>query len=311
VIVLHSTGHAFTGGLTMITPKRFVGTYAGLLTLVLSGGVATAASSPQLVITSATFDAANSRLVIDGQNFVWPTGATSKSASPVAVTLDLLPLTVLSSSSTEVVASVAGTFPDGTYLITVSRGPSATESASFAVAIYHDDAPQVVQGPPGPEGPAGPAGPAGPQGPQGPAGPQGATGPQGAAGPQGAMGPAGADGAPGPQGPAGSTGPMGPMGPQGPQGTAGVSGYQIATATFSGGLAAGQFMSATATCPAGTRVLAGGFTQSPPAGFNVSLTPTKSYPNTNQSWLVEFRNTQAFSLPTINMVVYAICAIAN
>jgi collagen triple helix repeat protein len=176
VVILQQLSLA-CGGFAMLDLKRVSTTVLGLGALLLSANVAIAApAAPQLVVTSATLDATNNRLVIRGVNFSWPPKPASGPVTPLQVTLDLMPLTVLSATSTEVVASVAGTFPEGTYLITVSRGPSTTESGAFAVAIYHEASPQIIQGPEGPEGPAGPAGATGPAGPSGP---QGATGPQG------------------------------------------------------------------------------------------------------------------------------------
>src|SRR3954462_10655597 len=103
--------------------KRLAMTIFGLSALLLlSATVTSAAPAPQLVITSAAFDDANGRLVITGQNFVWPANG-GHPASPV-VSVDLLPVTVLSSTTTEIVASLSSTFPEGTYLVTVSRGPS-------------------------------------------------------------------------------------------------------------------------------------------------------------------------------------------
>jgi hypothetical protein len=104
---------------------------------------------------------------------------------------------------------------------------------------------------------------------------------------------------------------MGFPGPSGPQGAPGVSGYQITSATSSGSVAGGKFLNAKALCPAGTKVLSGGVTQTPPATFSISLTLAASYPDTNQSWFAEFRNNESFSLPTIAITVYAVCAIAN
>lgn len=90
-----------------------------------------------------------------------------------------------------------------------------------------------------------------------------------------------------------------------------MSGYQIVTASNSAGLGSGKLINAKAVCPAGTRVLAGGVTQTPPLSFAISLTLSSSYPDTNQSWFAEFRNNEGFSIGTISITVYAICAIAN
>ena len=134
----------------MFDLKRMSTTVLGLGMLILCAVVVSAETeTPQLVITSARFDEANSRLVITGQNLSRPSNRNGHSLPP-SVTLDLLPLTVLSATSTEIVASLAGTFPDGTYLITVSRGLGVLHSGAFAVAIYHE---QNVQGSGGSTGP--------------------------------------------------------------------------------------------------------------------------------------------------------------
>src|SRR5437899_90384 len=173
----------------MVDLKRVSTTVLGFVALILTAHALSAAPEPppQLVITSAALDESNNRLVINGQNFLAPSHGHDNHGhenhahtTPLIVTLDLLPLTIVSATSTEIVASVSGTFPEGTFLITVSRGNGEGESGAFAVAIYHEDA-----------GGQGPAGPAGPAGAQGPAGPGGTEGPSGPAGPHGPGGPAG------------------------------------------------------------------------------------------------------------------------
>jgi hypothetical protein len=209
----------------MFDSKRWSTTVLGFAALIVCAHVtmAAAAPAPQLVITSAAFDESNNHLVITGQNFSWPSNGSGHGAPPV-VTLDLMPMTVLSATSTEIVAALSGNFPEGTYLITVSRGTGAVENGAFAVAIYHEEAQQTIQGPAGPAGPPGPAGPMGPRGPQGANGATGAVGPAGPSGPQGVSGAAGPAGAVGPSGAVGPVGPIGPMGPAGPQGVAGPAG---------------------------------------------------------------------------------------
>lgn len=101
----------------------------------------------------------------------------------------------------------------------------------------------------GAPGPAGPAGAAGPAGPSGPAGPTGVAGPTGPSGPKGDTGATGATGATGPAGAAGATGPVGP---------AGLSGYEIVSVGFTPGVPA-----TVAACPAGKKVLGGGFSGAP------------------------------------------------
>ena len=262
----------------------------GLVVFGTVSALAAPQSVPQLVITSTQFDAANNRLVIKGVNFAWPPprGASSP-VPPPHVTLDLEPLTVLSADKFQVVAFLSGSQPEGTYLLTVSRGHGRNESASFAVVVYEHDAIE------------GSSTLAGPAGPEGPAGPTGATGAVGATGPQGPVGPTG---------PTGAQGPIGSTGPTGPQGAPGVSGYQILTGSAnSGNLAAGAQLSARAVCPAGTRVLGGGVQQTTQLASGPTV--TSSYPDTQGSWSAEVRNNLTFSLGSVNLVVYAICATVN
>lgn len=327
----------------MFDLKRWSTTVLGLTALISCAHAASVAAAspqpPQLVITSATFDESNGRLVIAGQNFLAPRGQDGRglASAPPVVTIDLQLLTVISATSTEIVASLAGTFPEGTHLITVSRGNSETENGAFAVAIYHEEYGQGSPGPAGPAGPAGvagatgavgptgpqgPAGPAGPQGPAGPVGPAGSAGPAGPAGavgpvgpagpagPEGAAGPAGAQGPIGPTGAQGPQGFQGPQGPQGPQGVAGVSGYQIVSAqATNSNLAYKSLISQTAVCPAGMHVVGGGVLQT--TALPLSATVASSYPDTNQSWFAELRNMSGVSLGAITITVYAICANAN
>lgn len=96
---------------------------------------------------------------------------------------------------------------------------------------------------------------------------RGARGARGFAGPVGATGPAGPAGATGPAGPVGATGATGATGPAG---APGLSGYARATSppvTVMPGLEGSAF----AECPAGTKVLGGGFFATP-AGSNLRVT---------------------------------------
>jgi len=183
------------------------------------------APSPQLVVNastvvprsvgllSATAEISGDVLYLAGQNF----------GNAPTVTLAGLPLQILSVSpdGTLLSAQIPTPLDPGSYLLTVSRGPAATQNATFIVVVGSGSASNGPKGDPGPAGPAGPQGATGAQGatgPQGPAGPQGplgltgATGPQGPAGSQGPLGLTGATGAIGPQGPAGPQGPPGPSG---------------------------------------------------------------------------------------------------
>jgi hypothetical protein len=96
-------------------------------------------------------------------------------------------------------------------------------------------------------------------GSQGEQGPQGAAGPVGLKGPVGPIGPAGAAGPQGPQGPAGLQGPTGPQGPVGP---GGFSSVEIISNDVWYDIPDTQ-KTVVAQCPAGKKVLGGGFKFAP------------------------------------------------
>jgi len=108
-------------------------------------------SPPQLVIVSAKADAGAGTLIIDGSAF--------GDGTP-AVTLNGMPLTVVTSTPNEILASLPSGLDPGTYLLTVSRGPATTQFDSFNLTL----------GAVGPQGPAGATGATGATGPQGPPG---------------------------------------------------------------------------------------------------------------------------------------------
>ena len=118
-------------------------------------------------------------------------------------------------------------------------------------------------------------GPPGPQGPTGPKGDQGETGPVG------------------PQGPTGS------QGPPGPAGSPGVSGWEIVT-NRRGDVPYNGYATVTADCPAGKKVVGGGF------GVG-SAEVVESAPSINgTSWVAEARGTNLFSDGWISAL--AVCA---
>ncbi len=167
------------------------------------------APPPQLTISKVVpngLDTLNPTLAIEGANF----GAAPKVYMGVSGG-SWVQLTVLSASHNFISAQLTGaTSSPGTYMLMVSRGPSATDVFSVTVTLGAAG-PQGIPGPSGPAGPSGPLGATGPAGPTGPSGPTGATGPAGATGATGI----GLTGATGPSGPTGPTGPMGPSGPPG------------------------------------------------------------------------------------------------
>jgi hypothetical protein len=134
------------------------------------------AASTAPVVVSVVADLVHSQITVTGQRLTPATG------SP-AVHLDGTLLTLVSSTSTQIVADLPAGLGAGAFELTVSNGTSA----NFDVTI-------------------------GTVGPQGPAGPTGAQGPKGATGSTGPAGPTG------PSGPTGATGPAGPTGPTGPAG---------------------------------------------------------------------------------------------
>jgi hypothetical protein len=115
----------------------------------------------------------------------------------------------------------------------------------------------------------------------------------------------GATGTPGPQGPVGPPGPAGPQGLPGPQGVAGLSSVQ--TVQVSGTAPAGAGGGASATCPAGKRVIGGGaFAQ------NITLRVYASYPSSSTTWSVTFaRDAGLVATSPANFQVIAVCAVVG
>lgn len=215
---------------------------AGFFAQFMNAQDANAPVVPVITATVGSFDTDPPQLSI--------TGSGLGAAAPM-VSLDGIPLTVLSHTPTFVVCSLPSGKFFGSFLLHLTNmtvtghpialfdatigatGPTGAPGPAGAPGKDGQQGPQGLQGiagpagPAGANGPAGPAGPAGQQGPQGlqgtvgPAGPTGANGP---AGPIGANGPAGPVGAVGPAGPIGANGPAGPVGPQGPVGQNGANG---------------------------------------------------------------------------------------
>ncbi len=135
-------------------------------------------------------------------------------------------------------------------------------------------------------------GPAGPQGIEGLAGPAGAAGPQGSTGP---MGPAGPQGQ---QGPAGSAGVKGPLGPGGPNGVVGIEVVKVTEPN----LFITNAHIGYAHCPAGKKVIGGGFAVVPNVG---RVLHSRAEPD-NKSWFVYVDQLGAKS-PDVS--VYAVCTL--
>jgi hypothetical protein len=108
----------------------------------------------------------------------------------------------------------------------------------------------------------------------------------------------------GPPGPAGPAGPQGPQGDVGPAGPSGVSGYEIVT--HQEFLAPGTFANVHVECPAGKKVLGGGFDIETPDDVKVfSSEPSDGLGNIiDHGWNVFVHNTGTVSRQT---TVSAIC----
>src|SRR3990172_4157591 len=166
--------------------------------------------SLQIKIISVFVDFVNETILIVGENLA----PSTVGVSPVVIIGDDA-LSVMSFSNNDIVAEFpAGGIADGDYLLTVTKGTTATDKDTYDLTI----------GAVGPEGPQGEPGPEGPQGEIGPPGPQGEPGLQGLQGEIGPQGPLGETGPPGPQGEQGIQGLQGLQGPQGEQGLQGTQG---------------------------------------------------------------------------------------
>jgi Collagen triple helix repeat (20 copies) len=137
----------------------------------------------------------------------------------------------------------------------------------------------------GAQGPAGPQGAQGLQGVQGPQGTQGIPGVTGAQGAVGPRGPVGATGRQGLAGAAGQPGIQGARGAQGPSGTIASSTPVSAPVVVSSiDPPVGSAISATASCPAGQVLLAGGAQITGPPDVQRNVMLRASYPTIDGAW---------------------------
>jgi hypothetical protein len=144
----------------------------------------------------------------------------------------------------------------------------------------------------------------GAQGIQGVTGATGSTGATGTTGATGATGIQGIQGVQGIQGITGATGATGITGATGPTGTFGT----ITTITNSATAEPGNYvLSLAATCPTGTKLIAGGFLENDNSG-DVLFTRNTPDLSTN-SWLVTARNSSSGLFAKAHAVTsYAMCA---
>ena len=124
---------------------------------------------PLILAAVPDSSASPTQLTIMGENF-----GTLKPT----VTLDSIPLAVVSFGSTSVTALLPAGLTPGSYLLMLQRNGQKQNTAEFDVALgaIGPKRREGRSGAPGPAGPAGPSGPAGPVGPTGPQGPEGAPG---------------------------------------------------------------------------------------------------------------------------------------
>jgi hypothetical protein len=165
----------------------------------------------------------------------------------------------------------------------------------------------TVTGARGPAGPRGEVGPSGPAGVQGPRGETGAAGVAGSPGPAGPVGPTGAAGPPGPTGAAGPPGPTGAAGPPGPSDSL-VTAPVSASTPFNAPL--GTVATATATCPAGKKILGGGvtLTVTVPAQHNRAVV-RENYPSAADAWTGTLIITSGLVGAQATISVYAVCTV--
>jgi hypothetical protein len=145
-----------------------------LVAIALFGGAAPAAAqaakAPQLVIISAHADRTAGTLVVTGLDF---------GDEAPRVTLGVDDLEVLESSPGRVEVDLPPSFPAGSYLLIVARGPGVAEYDVFHAAVPELPSERAARELPPP--PAQPRGPIGPQGATGQPGPPGPPGPSGRA----------------------------------------------------------------------------------------------------------------------------------
>ncbi len=112
-----------------------------------------------LVVLRADADLSMGKILIEGRNFL------ARHERDVRVTLGGYPLSIAGvPTATEILADLPAGYPDGTYRLTVSRGPGRARNAVFHLTLgaVGPPGPRGTSGEPGPEGPAGPPGPPGP-----------------------------------------------------------------------------------------------------------------------------------------------------
>ena len=124
----------------------------------------------------------------------------------------------------------------------------------------------------------------------------------------------GEQGPEGPQGDPGSQGAQGVQGTPGPQGPAGPSNSQRPPAqsvTSAAAAPANTIVSATVTCPSGTKILGGGGTYTVSNANQYSrVAIVQSYPSAANAWTFAVRvNTALGAGVTLTVSTYAVCTV--
>lgn len=147
----------------------------------------------------------------------------------------------------------------------------------------------------------------GTQGPKGDKGDTGNTGPQGEVGPQGYPGADGANGIDGTDGLNGKDGIDGTNGTDGINGTNGVSGWYKSEGPVIP--TTGTDLTTSAKCPAGKKVVGGGFITSNTVTYYNYYT-LNNYPSADDEWTASIHRANG-SHDDWSLKVYAICVTAN
>lgn len=150
-------------------------TFSALCVLVLATG---AQAQPAPTILSAQANYTNNTITIAGFNF---------SSKTPEVYLGQTQLTVVSNTTSQVVANLPANVQPGSYILAVAAFRKGRNKIGGSPDLFGGnfglfDVTLGTQGPQGIQGVQGVQGVQGPVGPQGPAGPQGPTGPQGPSG---------------------------------------------------------------------------------------------------------------------------------
>ncbi len=107
----------------------------------------------------------------------------------------------------------------------------------------------------------------------------------------------------------GPAGQQGAQGPQGPQGPAGLTGYQQITESINNfNLASSTESVHVLSCPAGKKVVGGGFILFNAAGF---LSNNTNGPVNDAQWAVSVYNPGGSNVQIGNVTFYAVCADAT